>query len=112
MSEVVPLYRPKLKQEWRVSRFRKHRTVGGVRGKCQSSSQEIVQTKTLATLEGCPEARPTAETYPGGGEAPPAPVGSVGARAAGAGSAVSSETGGAAPAGRAPRWPDRRRARS
>src|SRR5688500_13497046 len=99
MSEVVPLYRPKLKQEWRVSRFRKHRTVGGVRGKCQSSSQEIVQVKTLATVEGCHEAQLTVEAYPGGGETPPAPVESVGVGAGGAGSAVPSETGGAAVAG-------------
>jgi len=51
MSEVVPLYRPKLKQEWRVSRSPKAQTLGGVRGKCQSPSQEIVQAKTPPLLE-------------------------------------------------------------
>src|SRR4051812_33617243 len=99
MSEVVPLYRPKLKQEWRVSRLRKHRTVGGVPWKCQSSSQEIVQADTLATVEGCPEARLAVEGYPGGGETPPASVESAGCGAAGAGSAVPSEAGGALVAG-------------
>src|SRR5215213_9007641 len=94
MSEVMPLYRPKLKQEWRVSRLRKHRTVGGVRRKCQSSSQEIVQNNTEGMVEGCSEAQPTVERYPGGGDAPPAPLGSMGAVAGGTASAVPSETGG------------------
>src|SRR6185436_13951530 len=50
---VVPLYRPKLKREWRVSCSRKTQTLGGVRGKCQSPSQEIVQAKTRPLLESC-----------------------------------------------------------
>src|SRR5215204_4665684 len=95
MSELVPLYRPTLKREWRVSGSRKHRTVGGVRGKCQSSSQEIMQPHTLAAVEGCPEAQPAVEGSQGGGETPPAPVGSAAAGAGGAACAGASVAGGA-----------------
>src|SRR5262245_15696325 len=85
MMRFVPLYRPKLKQEWRVSRSPKAQTLGGIRGKCQSSSQEIVQAKSRRTVEGWYEAQVVVEGYPGGGDAPPAPVVSVGE---GAGSAL------------------------
>src|SRR5215210_589297 len=102
MSEVVPLYRPKLKQEWRVSLSRKHRTVGGLPGKCQSRSQEIVQPDTRAAVEGCPEAQPVGEGYPGGGETPPAPVESVGEGVASVGAGAPCVAGGAVVSGTVP----------
>jgi len=52
MMRLVPLYRPKLKREWRVSNSPKTETLGGIRGNCQSSSQEIVQANSRGMVEG------------------------------------------------------------
>src|SRR4029450_2852295 len=100
--EVVPLYRPKLKQEWRVSLSRKPRTVGGVHRKCQSSSQEIMQADTLVVVESCPEAQPWGEGYPGGGETPPAPLESVGAGVGSVGGGTACVDGGVSVEGAVP----------